>query len=173
MNKNEELLPYYEKARDTLDYNSDTGIFTWKYKKGSVKVGKEAGRINSRGYGQIGITINGEVKRIYSHRLAYFVHYGKLPNIIDHINGDKAFNCISNLRSCTQQENTLNQGKRTNNKSGYKGVFWCKQSNKWRARIWHIGKQIHLGLFNCPKEASIAYETKAKELRGEFYAEKS
>ena len=30
MNKNEELLPYYEKARETLDYNSETGIFTWR-----------------------------------------------------------------------------------------------------------------------------------------------
>ena len=27
-NKNEELLPYYERARDILDYDADTGIFT-------------------------------------------------------------------------------------------------------------------------------------------------
>ena len=52
----------------------------------------------------------------------------------------------------------------TNNTSGYSGVNWVKQLNKWRARITVNHNEIHLGIFDnmqdairARKEAEIKY----------------
>ena len=166
INKNKELLPYYEKARELLSYNPDTGFFTWKVKVAkNIKVGDKAGSENNHGY--IQIQVNG--KLLLAHRLSWYFIHNELPNVIDHINHTKDDNRIINLRFCTQAENLRNQGKQSNNTSGYKGVSWHKPSRKWVAKININGKRKYLGSFNCPKEASEAYENKAKELFGEFY----
>jgi hypothetical protein len=42
--------------------------------------------------------------------------------------------------------------------SSYKGVYWYKQSGRWRAQL-HCGtKTMHLGLFECEEEAARAYQ---------------
>jgi hypothetical protein len=48
----------------------------------------------------------------------------------------------------------------------YKGVH--KHHNKWRSLIGFNGKSIHLGLFDTPEQAAIAYNNKATELFGEY-----
>ena len=167
VNKNEELLPYYGKARDELKYNPETGdIFRYIKSRNRYKV---VGTINGHGYRQIGMTINDRQKILYVHRIAWFVTYGELPNIIDHIDGNRINNKISNLRPCTHQENQFNRDKSNNNTSGFKGVSWDKRGKKWKSEIRNNGKKMYLGSFNCPKEASEVYEAKAKELHGEFY----
>ena len=173
MNKNEELLPYYEKARELLDYNPKTGIFTWAISRSSRAIkGGVAGRISNRGYRQIGISIKSKEKVISAHRLAYFICNNKLPNeAVDHINGDKLDNRIINLRSCTLQQNQFNRGCQSNSTSGFKGVSWYKRAKKWQSQIQKNGKGIHLGYFSTPKEASDVYQAKARELYGEFYRE--
>ena len=45
---------------------------------------------------------------------------------------------------------------RSNNTSGHRGV--AKRKNGYQTRIWFKGKQKHLGLFNTPKQAAIAYD---------------
>ena len=169
INKNAELLPYYKKAKEFLNYDSETGIFTKFVKyKGTTK---EAGCIDPQGYRRISIRINGLTKNTKAHRLAWFMTYGELPNVIDHIDGNPLNNAIKNLRSCTQQQNTFNRGAYKNNTSGYKGVYWHKMAKKFQAKIGINGKLKHLGLFNTAKEASEVYEAKAKELFGEYYSE--
>lgn len=52
-----------------------------------------------------------------------------------------------------------------NNKSGYRGVSWCKGKNgggRWIAKIYAQGKQYYLGLYDTAEEANEAYK-KAKE----------
>lgn len=71
----------------------------------------------------------------------------------DHINGDGLDNRKSNLRICTRSENCLNRRRHSNNKSGYKGVFWHKQSKKWEVSIQINKKQITIGRFENIKEA--------------------
>lgn len=88
---------------------------------------------------------------------------------VDHINGDGLDNRKSNLRVCTQRQNSCNTLKYSTNKSGYKGVSFSKDTNKWRATIVVNYKQIHLGLFNTPEEAAEAYINKAREIQGEFF----
>ena len=85
-------------------------------------------------------------------------------SLVDHINGNPLDNRRENLRVCSQQENSCNRGKNSNNKSGYKGVSWNKQCEKWRAAI--NGK--HIGIFDTPEEAHQAYCEAARELHNEF-----
>lgn len=51
----------------------------------------------------------------------------------------------------------MNRGKPKDNKSGFKGVDFCKQSNKYRARISIDGKQTLLGYFDDKLDAYKAY----------------
>lgn len=87
---------------------------------------------------------------------------------VDHINGDGLDNTRQNLRLCTNQQNSQNQGIAGNNTSGFKGVSYNKANRKWVAYIKLDGRRIHLGSFSSPQEAARAYDRKALELFGEF-----
>ena len=52
--------------------------------------------------------------------------------------------------------------RKMDNKTGYKGVSYVKQNNKYRARITIDKKEICLGYFDTPKEASIVYNNALK-----------
>ena len=56
----------------------------------------------------------------------------------------------------TQNRNT--RVLRTNNTSGYRGVFFSKRSQKFIAKIVVSNKQIHLGYFKTALEAAKAYD---------------
>ena len=97
----------------------------------------------SRGY--LRVNISGE--RVLSHRLAWLYVYGVWPLEIDHINGVKDDNRISNLRSVNRQTNLRNTKIRLLNTSGHVGVSMCSRSKKWFAYITNNGKKSHLGQF--------------------------
>lgn len=86
----------------------------------------------------------------------------------DHINGDGLDNRKSNLRVCKKSENKLNLKKYRTNTSGYKGVCWYPQTNKWKAQIQVNKKHIALGYFFSKEDAYKAYCDASKELHGEF-----
>jgi len=124
---------------------------------------------NDNGYKRIGLT-NGTRKFFNVHRLVY-QHFGKDWNpdlTVDHINGDIADNRIENLRMATRQQQNFNQKVRKS-KLGVKGVQF--RNGKYRATIRINGKQTHLGTFDTLEEAKEAYDTKAKEIQGEFFKE--
>ena len=56
----------------------------------------------------------------------------------------------------------------SNNTSGYKGVYWKTQRQKYVAQLRLSGRNYHLGYFGNPIDAAKAYDAKAKELFGEF-----
>lgn len=85
---------------------------------------------------------------------------------VDHINHNTLDNRKSNLRVCTNAENSRNQILSSNNTSGYKGV--TKAGNRWVAKISFNGKLIHLGTYNTPEEAAQAYDIAAKALHKDF-----
>lgn len=148
-----------------LNYDPETGLFTWKYPTSRrVKAGQIAGGPSHRGYWRILIS---DVE-YYGHRLAWFYTFGAWPAVdLDHRDGDKTNNKISNLRPATVSQNAANRKIPVNNTTGFKGVR-ATESNRWRAVVEHGGKQISLGTYGTREEAHAAYCEGAKRLFGEF-----
>jgi hypothetical protein len=107
-------------------------------------------------------TING--KQIHMQR---FLLNPKKDEHVDHINLNKLDNRRKNLRLCTRVQNYRNKPKQINNRSGFKGVYWHKQRQKWAAGIT-THKQIHLGLFDTREDAATAYNFAAYDAFKEF-----
>lgn len=55
---------------------------------------------------------------------------------------------------------------RASNTSGYRGVTFHKQHQKWLAKITHEGRSRHLGLFDNAETAARAYDDAARALKG-------
>lgn len=85
----------------------------------------------------------------------------------DHRNGNGIDNREENIRICTGSQNNQNCH-RVWGKSKFKGVSWYKRYKKWLASIGFNGKAINCGYYDSEIEAAKAYNTKAKELFGEF-----
>ena len=69
--------------------------------------------------------------------------------MIDHRNGIKTDDRISNLRNITNQHNTFN--------TNCKGYYYHKPSKKYQAVIYLNGKTIYLGSFDTKEDARKAY----------------
>lgn len=88
--------------------------------------------------------------------------------IIDHINRNPLDNRKCNLRPCSSQENCMNKGIQSNNSSGFPGVSYKKDKNKWKAYISINRRQIYLGYFDCIEDAIKARKQAEIDYFGEF-----
>jgi len=80
--------------------------------------------------------------------------YNEWPEFdIDHINGIRHDNRIENLRAVSRSENLKNVRLRDENTSGFTGVYWAADRNKWRAEICSDGVKIKIGSFSTLEEA--------------------
>ena len=94
---------------------------------------------------------------------------GALDNeVVDHKNHDLTDNRRQNLRLTTSQKNSWNRKVAKNNTSGYTGVYWVKNNQKWRASIKVNRKVIILGLFADKQDAIIARRNAENEYFGDF-----
>lgn len=108
--------------------------------------------------------INGKTRTI--HR--YILNITDCTVNVDHIDRDVCNNRKSNLRTCKKSANVLNVGVRTDNTSGYKGVSFNTEQQKWIARIQVDSKRHMLGYFISKELAALAYNLAAVEYHGEF-----
>jgi hypothetical protein len=152
-----------DRVKELLEYDPETGVFVWLISaSNAVPKGTVAGTRKANGYSEIKIDW-----RLYkAHRLAWLYTHGEFPDsFIDHINGDRSDNRISNLRLATKSENGQNQKTaRPDNKSGYLGVHWCNREQRWVAQIALHGKKHFCGYFSDPADAHAAYLAKKKEI---------
>jgi hypothetical protein len=170
-----------EQVRSLLDYDPETGAFTW-LRRDSDDIGdkifngrfagKRADTMREDGYTRIRPTVDGVTRSYQAHRLAWLYIHGTFPeNEIDHINRNRSDNRIVNLRPATSAENKRNAPARKTNKSGYKGVVDASAVNPskpWCAYIQIDKKNRNLGYFSTKQEASAAYKAAALSLHGEF-----
>lgn len=73
--------------------------------------------------------------------------------VVDHINGDATDNRRCNLRICTQSQNVLNKSFVSNNTSGFIGVSYKKDRNRYDPEIRLGYTRCHLGMTKTLEEA--------------------
>jgi hypothetical protein len=171
--KDVKLTP--ELLAQLLSHDPKTGKLYWKSRSrdffdcdGAYRrfhrcfAGKEAvNSVNSHGY------LVGKVLRLpaAAHRVIWALEYGRWPDgQIDHIDGDRANNRISNLRDVSQAENTRNAARPHLNTTGRIGVSFKGAvragSKKW---IAHIGSKP-IKSFHTFEEACAAREEAEQRL---------
>ena len=131
--------------------------------------GKILKQSNTGNYKQVSLRgADNQYRSQYVHRLVAHEFLDPPEDIVhhcvDHIDRCKTNNYVSNLRWATQSQNLMNASKRSNATSKYKGVYWNKEKQKWKARIYLNGKEINLGYFSKEDEAGEAYNQKADEI---------
>ena len=144
------------RLRELLAYDPETGSFTWLQQRPKAITGRSAGCLNKTlGYIVIGV----EGTRYYAHRLAFLWMTGAWPlGQADHINGNRADNCWSNLRDVTGSVNLQNVHKaRRHNASGMLGVRKARVGSRWDSMITVNKRLTYIGSFSSPEEAHEAY----------------
>jgi len=111
------------------------------------------------GYLVVDLSKDGMRDNFRVHRLILlsFQRCSNLP--IDHIDGRKDNNNLSNLEYVTARENTFRHfdgNKKTSSK--YVGVTWASDRNKWRSSIRINNKLKRLGSFDSETDAAKAYQ---------------
>ncbi len=105
--------------------------------------------------------------RISLHR---YITDCKSGMLVDHINHDTLDNTRTNLRMVTASVNCQNRLMQLNNKSGFRGVSWDKESKKWRSQIKLNNKKYNLGRFDDKnKAAEVVHNARIKLMPGYVY----
>lgn len=144
-----------ERLRELLTYDPLTGEFHWAVnRRGPARAGDLAGTIGNHRYWSIKL----DGGRYLAHRLAWLYVHGMFPTAdIDHINGCRTDNRITNLRDVCRSENTHNVRRpRSNSTTGVLGVQKVP-SGRWSASIGALGSTKHLGTFDTKELAGNAY----------------
>ncbi len=157
------------RLKKMLDYDPESGVFTWKdcpgYNK-KFRNGTEAGSNRDRYF-----VIQIEGRAYQAGIIAWVLKTGKWPkNKVDHKDRDTFNNKWTNLREATFSQNNANRV--FGNRSLPRGVTLIKRpyklKNPYEARIKVNKKNIYLGMHHTPEGAHAAYLVAAKKHFGEF-----
>lgn len=156
-----------EKLREAVEYCPEAGGFRfaqhapywWDSWSAKTWPGRFAGKpafasINQDGY-RCGVLCGAY---ILAHHAAWAIVHGEWAASLDHINGDRGDNRISNLRPADVLRNNWNRGSRPETTSQYVGVCWNRAQQEWRSSIQHEGQKVFLGAFKTEVEAARAYD---------------
>ena len=152
MSKKAPNIPSPESLREQLVYNPETGEIRWRNRRGKAPAFTTLG---NQGY------LTGTVfyRNMLAHRVAWALYYGKWPDKqIDHINGDRTDNRISNLRDVPSHINQRNR-KRSKGASGVDGVRWVEKVQRWHVTIMHE----YIGRFRTFEEVVAARKAEERK----------
>lgn len=137
----------------------------------------------SQGYNAIELYHDKDHKRFLVHRLValHFIPNTENKPYVNHIDGNKRNNAVSNLEWVTNSENIIHaretglnpynyptagkklEGQRKGT-SSYYGVAWDKARNKWRSAVRYNNKVYKQKRFNTEIEAAVHYNNLLDEL---------
>ena len=138
------------------EYEGLYEVSNWGRVKSIRRKGSKGGLLSFRikdGYYAIKLVKNNNSRNITVHQVVTMAFLGHKPNSwkihIDHIDGNKLNNNVSNLQIVTHRENLskCHRVRGRNKTSRFVGVYSSKDMSKWRARVQIDKYQIHLGLF--------------------------
>lgn len=121
---------------DLVEYDETSpSCLRWKQDVKSIgprKPGAAVGNKTNNGCYQC--KLNGA--NYLAHRIVMVLHGCDVDGmLVDHINGDPSDNRISNLRLCTDAENSRNRKVQYNNTSGVPGVHYNASKRIWVAQV--------------------------------------
>lgn len=146
-----------QRLRELVVYDPVDGVLRWVIRKGPAKPGARIGGVDKEGYRRVRL----DDRQYLEHRLVWLWHHGVFPRILDHIDRDRSNNRIENLRLCNESQNAANSGLASHNTSGYRGVYFEPDRQKWVARIRLVvdGQRLRyrIGRFDSAEDAAVAY----------------
>jgi hypothetical protein len=161
-----------------IDYKNNTAIFNL-YNQKNVKNGEfiidleDIEKVKYRKWRMnhnhvvTGLPAKGTTRDL-SHIILDFKAENFTKGVIDHIDGNPLNNRKENLRICTQGENTLNKSFISNNTSGFIGISYNKDRDRYDPEIRINGKRCHLGYTKTLEEAVYKRYYAKTLLFGEF-----
>lgn len=151
------------------DFRYEDGRLFRNNPKSKFNYGKPAAQLSEReGHPKARLRVFWKGERYQESKLIYLLHYGTLPEVVDHINGDQTDNHIENLRAATHLENSYNRKISKLNAVGFKGVSWDAHSKLWAVHVSHEGKNVYKKRFKKCSDAVIAYDIAAIKYHGKF-----
>lgn len=139
-----------ERVKELLDYCPETGNFIRIKPLKGAKLYAVVGSTNNDGY----ISISVDNKRYQAHNLVWLFVHGNLPEQqIDHINGLRNDNRLSNLREVSHAENQKNKKLDKRNQFGYPGIRKGKREGSFRVYIGINKNKLDLGTYPTLEEA--------------------
>lgn len=168
-----------ELLSELVSYDPDTGSFKWKRRdRRHFKSDRAYSSWHARYLDMPAFNISGGNGYMYgnvlgrgmlAHRAAWVLSHKKWPDhFIDHINGNRSDNRLSNLRDVTTAMNNRNVRPKINGQSQYLGVFPGNSARKsWTSGISVGGKKVHLGTFENEECAARAYDVAALYMFGQ------
>jgi len=149
--------------QEYFDYSN--GKFTRKSN------GKEVVCNPVEGQAYLRLYVNGKTYAL--HRLIFLHQHGFLPEVVDHIDGNRFNNNIENLRAATQQQNCLNKRRKITSSSPCKNVHKASSANpKWKQN-WVVsltvdGKRRYIGSFEDLELADLVAQEARNKYHGQF-----
>ena len=146
MNKSKPIPPTI--AKD-LKYHPETGAFEWTGEPAGQRTKGLLKHTPSTSTGYLRLQYDGSL--FACHRLAWYLHTGEDPgeSWVDHLNGIRTDNRISNLRLVDQPTSGSN--------AGQLGYSWNRKRQVFESQIYRKGKQKYLGDSDCPLLARLKY----------------
>lgn len=111
------------------------------------------------------------IKFKFSSFQEFYKELGKRPTLnhsIERIDNDGNYE-PGNCKWATKEEQCLNQRKRSDNKSGFRGVSQHKRTLKWQAYISVNKKLLWLGEYKDALEAAYIRDQFAQQIYGKTY----
>jgi hypothetical protein len=158
----------FERANELFVYDPGSGLLFRKLSHGKPCEPRPMLTRDNDGY----IVVKADGRSYKAHRVAWLLAKGAWPEkMLDHIDGNRGNNRMSNLREVTRSQNQYNRKVMGYALSGLKGASYNARDRKWQATIRIDGKSKNLGYFDTAEAAHLAYCEAASRHFGEYFCD--